>query len=56
MTTSYIYGEYFYLSEIIKLIDVVKEKREQRRLDGETMKITFADELKLLLTGGVETG
>ena len=50
MTRSYVYGDYFYLDEIIKLIDLVKIAREKRRLAGETMKVTFADELKLLLT------
>ena len=50
MTKSYIYGDYFYLDEIIKLIDVVKSEREVSRLAGETMKVTFADQLKLLLT------
>ena len=53
MTHSYIYGDYFYLDEIIKMIDVVKSEREKRRLAGETMEVTFADELKLLLTGGI---
>ena len=53
MTTSYLFGEYYYLSDIIKLIDSVKDKRVKRRLSGETMTITFADELKLLLSGGV---
>ena len=53
MVKSYIYGDYFYLDEIIKMIDVVKSEREKRRLAGETMEVTFADELKLLLTGGI---
>ena len=54
MPRSYVYGDYFYLNEIIKMIDVVKSEREKRRLAGETMKGTFADELKLLLTGGIK--
>ena len=51
MTTSYLYGEYYYLSDIIKLIDSVKDKRTAQRLAGKTMTITFADQLKLLLNG-----
>ena len=47
MTHSYIYGNYFYLDEIIKMIDVVKSEREKRRLAGETMEVTFADNIFL---------
>ena len=51
MTYSYVYGKYFYLSEVIDLIEKVDIERKSKRLNGETMDITFANQLKNLLRG-----
>jgi|TARA_R110000764_G_scaffold84853_3_gene165498 hypothetical protein len=51
MTYSYIYGNYFYLTEVISAIDKVEEERKAKRLKGETLDITFAHQLKNLLHG-----
>jgi len=47
MTYSYIYGQYFYLTEIIEMIEKVEIERKSKRLNGETLDITFADQLKI---------
>jgi len=51
MTYSYVYGKYFYLSEVIELIEKIDIERKSKRLNGETMEITFANQLKNLLRG-----
>jgi len=51
MSYSYIYGQYFYLPEIIEMIDKIEIERKTKRLNGETMDITFANQLKNLLKG-----
>ena len=51
MTYSYIYGQYFYLTEIIEMIEKVEIERKSKRLNGETLDITFADQLKNLMKG-----
>jgi len=51
MTYSYIYGNYFYLTEVIDAIDKVEIERRTKRLNGETLDITFANQLKNLLQG-----
>lgn len=51
MTYSYIYGNYFYLTEVIDIINKVEIERKSKRLNGETMDITFAEQLKNLLVG-----
>ena len=51
MSYSYIYGQYFYLPEIIEMIDKIEIERKSKRMNGETMAITFADQLKNLLKG-----
>ncbi len=51
MSYSYIYGQYFYLPEVIEMINKVEIERKTKRLNGETMDITFANQLKNLLKG-----
>ena len=51
MAYSYIYGQYFYLTEVIDAIDKVEIERRTKRLNGETLDITFANQLKNLLQG-----
>ena len=51
MSYSYIYGQYFYLPEVIDAIDKVEVERRTKRLNGETLDITFANQLKNLLQG-----
>ena len=51
MTYSYIYGQYFYLPEINDMIKRVEIERQSKRLNGETLDITFADQLRNLLKG-----
>jgi len=38
-------------SQICALIDEVDKKRKKRRIEGKTMKSSFADDLKDLLNG-----
>jgi len=51
MSYSYLYGQYFYLPEVIEMIEKIEIERKTKRLNGETMDITFADQLKNLLKG-----
>ena len=51
MSYSYIYGQYFYLPEVLEMIDKVEAERKTKRLNGETLDISFADQLKNLLKG-----
>lgn len=51
MSYSYIYGQYFYLPEVLEMINKVEIERKSKRLNGETMDITFANQLKNLLKG-----
>ena len=51
MSYSYIYGQFFYLPEVLSAIDKVEIERKSKRLNGETLDITFADQLKNLLKG-----
>ncbi len=51
MSYSFIYGQYFYLPEVIEMINKVEIERKTKRLNGETMDITFANQLKNLLKG-----
>tara|TARA_R110000737_G_scaffold7946_1_gene23056 strand:+ start:6203 stop:6358 length:156 start_codon:yes stop_codon:yes gene_type:complete len=46
---SYLFGKYFYLTDIEKMIDDIVEDRKKLRLLGETMNSTFAQDLKLKL-------
>ena len=43
---SWIYGKYFYLYELLNIIDEIETKRQLRRLKGSTMSSTFAQDLK----------
>ena len=51
MSYSYIYGQFFYLPEVIEMIEKIEIERKSKRLNGETLDITFADQLKNLLKG-----
>ena len=46
---SYLYGNYYYLNDLEKLIDQIVEDRQKLRQLGETMSTTFAQDLKLRL-------
>mgnify|MGYP003629939625 CR=1 FL=1 len=48
---SYLFGHYFYEKEIYSLIEKVEVKRRKHRLDGTTMRTTFAEDLKNLMMG-----
>tara|TARA_R110000803_G_scaffold33159_2_gene72727 strand:- start:2876 stop:3052 length:177 start_codon:yes stop_codon:yes gene_type:complete len=45
------FDKYYYESQLIQMINDIEEKRKNSRLRGETMKITFAQELKNLISG-----
>ena len=53
---SWIYGKYFYLYELLNIIDEIETKRQLRRLKGSTMSSTFAQDLKNKLNGIEITG
>ena len=46
---SYIYGKYFYLEEIEKMIDEIIEDRRKLLTLGETLTTSFFQDLKLKL-------
>jgi len=46
---SYIYGKYFYLTDIEIIIDQIVKDRMKLRLIGEPMSTSFAEDLKLRL-------
>ena len=48
---SLLFGHYFYIKDIEAMIDQVTEKRKTRRLEGKTMKSSFAEDLKNLMLG-----
>lgn len=48
---SYLFGNYFYQTEIIDMINKCEEKRKNRRLEGKTLKTSFAEDLKNLMMG-----
>tara|TARA_R110000851_G_scaffold330612_1_gene503620 strand:+ start:219 stop:473 length:255 start_codon:yes stop_codon:yes gene_type:complete len=52
---SYLYGHYFYVKDIEAMIDQITEKRKIKRLEGGTMKTSFAEDLKNLMMGIDET-
>lgn len=45
------YGDYFYKTDLIKMIDEIDGKRKLKRLKGGTMNSTFSDDLKNALNG-----
>ena len=48
---SWIYSKYFYLYELMDMIEEIETKRQLRRLKGSTMSSTFAQDLKNRLNG-----
>jgi len=48
---SWIYGKYFYLNELMEIIEEIETKRQLRRLNGSTMSSTFSQDLKNKLNG-----
>jgi len=48
---SYLFGKYFYLTEIEEIIDQIATDRQKLRDIGEKLNTTFAEELKLKLNG-----
>ena len=48
---SWIYSKYFYLYELMDIIEEIETKRQLRRLQGSTMSSTFAQDLKNRLNG-----
>ena len=46
---SILFGTYFYEKDIIEMINKIESKRKEMRLKGETMKTTFAEDLKSIL-------
>ena len=47
----WIYEKYFYLSELIVIIDEIEIQRQLRRVNGSTMSSTFSQDLKNKLNG-----
>ena len=48
---SWIYNKYFYLYELMDMIEEIETKRQLRRLKGSTMSSTFSQDLKNKLNG-----
>jgi len=48
---SWIYGKYFYIEELFKIIEEIDNKRKLRKLKGSTMSTTFSQDLKNRLNG-----
>jgi len=48
---SWLYGKYFYIEELFKIIEEIETKRQLRRLKGSTMSTTFSQDLKNKLNG-----
>ena len=48
---SWIYGKYFYLNELMEIIEEIETTRQLRRLNGSTMSSTFSQDLKNKLNG-----
>jgi len=43
---NWIYEKYFYLSELIVIIDEIEIQRQLKRVNGSTMNSTFSQDLK----------
>ena len=52
---SYLFGTYFYQKDIIEMIDKIETKRKEKRLAGNQMKTSFAEDLKNLMIGIEDT-
>jgi len=48
---SYLWGTYFYQSEIIEMIDEVSQCRIKKRKEGIKLKTSFAEDLKNKMMG-----
>ena len=48
---TWIYGKYFYLYELMDMIEEIETKRQLRRLNGSTMITKFSQDLKDRLNG-----
>jgi len=48
---SWIFGDYFYKCDLIKMIEEIEKKRKEKRLKGLTMNSSFAEDLKNALHG-----
>ncbi len=48
---SWIFGDYFYKCDLIKMIDEIDKKRKDKRIKGLTMNSSFAEDLKNALNG-----
>jgi hypothetical protein len=48
------FSNYYYESDLLKMIDEIEEQRKQLRLEGKTMHSTFAEDLKKLISGKTE--
>tara|TARA_R110000803_G_C11967131_1_gene319362 strand:+ start:370 stop:540 length:171 start_codon:yes stop_codon:yes gene_type:complete len=46
---SYLFGIYYYLEDIEKMIDEIDKDRKKMKYIGETLTTTFAQDLKLKL-------
>tara|TARA_R110000772_G_scaffold54967_1_gene125485 strand:- start:257 stop:415 length:159 start_codon:yes stop_codon:yes gene_type:complete len=50
---SYLFGTYYYIDDIVKMIDEIDKDRRKMKYIGETLTTTFAEDLKLKLTKNV---
>lgn len=48
---SWLFGTYFYVEDITKIIEQIDKKRKEKRLKGETMNSSFSDDLKNAING-----
>jgi len=48
---SWFVGDYFYKTDLIKMVDKIDKKRKDKRLKGLLMNSTFAEDLKNALNG-----
>lgn len=48
---SWIFGDYFYKCDLIKMIEEIEKKRKDKRLKGLTMNSSFAEDLTNSLNG-----
>lgn len=52
---SILFGHYFYVKDIEAMIDTVTKNRKQKRLEGQTLNTSFAEDLKNLMMGIEDT-
>jgi hypothetical protein len=46
---SYLFGTYYYLEDLVKIIDEIDKDRRKMKVIGEDITSTFAEDLKLKL-------